>query len=72
MNTEGTTWRTWGWAFDPDAPSESLWVHIYADALAGKGGTFLAAIAADVPRPDVNEAYGIEGAHGSIGSSRRR
>ncbi|MBK8014420.1 MAG: hypothetical protein IPK13_24110 [Deltaproteobacteria bacterium] len=64
MNTGGTTWRTWGWAFDPDEPSASLWVHIYADAPAGQGGQFLAAVMADVPRPDVNEVYGIEGAHG--------
>ena len=52
-----------GWAFDPDASKDSLEVHIYRDGPAGQG-TFVARVATDRLRSDVNRLYGITGNHG--------
>ncbi len=47
-----------GWAFDPDTPAQSIYVNVYTnDGLVGQ-------VLANVERPDVNNAYGVTGAHG--------
>ena len=55
-----------GWAYDPDAPSTSIDVHVYVykneNCTAKYGG--IRKITANVPRPDVNQAMGITGNHG--------
>lgn len=53
-----------GWAYDPDQPQTVLDVHVYRDGPAGGGGAFVGSYRADVDRPDVNQAYGVTGAHG--------
>lgn len=53
-----------GWAFDMDQPQTVLDVHVYRDGPAGSGGVFVGAYKADRDRPDVNQAYGVSGAHG--------
>ncbi len=53
----------WGWAFDPNAAAQSIDVHFYIDGPAGSGH-WGGATTANQPRPDVNQAYGISGAHG--------
>ncbi len=53
-----------GWAFDPDASSQSIDVHVYRDASAFSGGSILAVCSANTSRPDVNSAHGISGNHG--------
>jgi hypothetical protein len=59
----GITRTAHGWAFDPDRPSESVWVHFY-----GTGGDlthkYIGAVLANKSRPDVNRAFGISGSHG--------
>ena len=52
-----------GWAFDPDAPSQSIGVHVYIDAPAGQGSPVAFSQAASA-RPDVNNTYAITGTHG--------
>ncbi len=52
-----------GWAYDPDASSSSISVHVYVGGPAGSG-TCLGAITANKTRSDVNSAYGISGSHG--------
>ena len=47
-----------GWAYDPDEPSKSIPVHVYAD------DTFLGSVPTNAERPDVNSAKGITGIHG--------
>lgn len=47
-----------GWAFDPDAPNDSISVHLYID------GGYATSVTANQSRPDVNSAYGISGNHG--------
>jgi len=55
-----------GWAYDPDAPSKSLDVHVYVYTDEGctnqYGGIYV--IKAEWQRHDVNEAMGITGGHG--------
>lgn len=58
LSSEGTSVRLRGWAVDMDEPSQSVYVAVYQDG----GG--LGWFAADEPRPDVNSALGITGAHG--------
>lgn len=48
-----------GWAFDPDAPTTSIYVDVYVD-----GTTFVAHVPTTVARPDVNQVFGITGTHG--------
>lgn len=50
--------RLTGWAFDRDDPSASLSVDVYRD------GARVGRVRADRPRPDVNSAFAITGAHG--------
>jgi len=52
-----------GWAFDPDAPSQSIDVHIYIGGSAGQSTAEGHAIKADQSSPDVNSTYGITGKH---------
>lgn len=52
-----------GWAFDPDATSQSLDIHIYVGGPAGSGAEGYA-IKANGYRDDVNGAYEISGNHG--------
>lgn len=52
-----------GWSFDPDVSSTSNAVHLYIDGPAGVG-KILSSVAANVPRPDVNNVYKISGNHG--------
>jgi len=49
-----------GWAYDPDALSESIGIHIYVGGPAGSGGECLYAGKTDVSRSDL----GIGGNHG--------
>ena len=55
-----------GWAYDPDAPSKSLDVHVYVYTDEGctnqYGGIYV--IKAEWQRHDVNEAHNITGGHG--------
>jgi len=48
-----------GWAQDLDAPSSPIFVHVYFDGPASAGGTFIAAVAANIPRTDP-----VAGPHG--------
>ena len=48
-----------GWAQDLSNPSLSIQVHLYVDGTAGGGGTFVAAVSANVPRTEP-----VAGAHG--------
>ena len=54
-----------GWAYDPDAPSKSIDMHVY---IYKADGTTLylpkQTITADKPRSDVNSAHNITGNHG--------
>lgn len=54
-----------GWAFDADAPSQSIAVDVYADGAAGQG-RFVGRYTANQPRPDVNSAFNITGNHGFV------
>lgn len=69
--------KIYGWAFDPDTPSQSIQVHIYLDGPAGGGSPYPpSGFTADkrsdggtdpspptAPPGDVNGAYGITGRH---------
>jgi hypothetical protein len=46
-----------GWAYDPAKPASSIAVKFYVD------GVYLGHVVADDPSPDVNDKYGIRGAH---------
>ncbi|MBU1046153.1 hypothetical protein KKH36_00005, partial [Patescibacteria group bacterium] len=48
-----------GWAFDPDSISQSIGIHIY-EGSNGLSGSCVA----NLPRVDVNNAYGVSGNHG--------
>ena len=61
-NSPGTL-TVYGWAFDSDAASKSIGVHVYVGGKAGSGAPGYQ-ILADKGRPDVNKAYGISGHHG--------
>lgn len=51
-----------GWAFDPSNAAVSVPVHVYVQAPDGTNvGT---AFTANLPRPDLNTAFGIKGDHG--------
>ena len=52
-----------GWAYDPDTSSQSIDVHVY-DGVAGDFSRGITATTANVPRGDVNAAFGITGNHG--------
>ncbi len=52
-----------GWAFDPDAPSSTVAIHVYADGPAGSG-TLVLGQATDQVRLDVNSYFNISGNHG--------
>jgi hypothetical protein len=57
----------WGWAFDNSSTANSIGVRIYADGSGGQGaetGTLVWSGTADQFRPDVNNAYHIDGNHG--------
>ncbi len=56
---DGDRWVATGWAFDPRAAADSVSVAIAVDGVIEQA-------AADQPRADVNEAQGIEGAHGLV------
>jgi uncharacterized membrane protein len=52
-----------GWAYDPNALTTSITVHVYVD------GTFATALTANAARPDVGAAYpGVGPSHGYTGS----
>lgn len=54
-----------GWAYASQSPAQSIMVHAYVDGpWKGGGGTFADVRTAQLPRPDVNSAYGINGDHG--------
>jgi hypothetical protein len=60
----GTTVTAWGWAYDPDASSAQLTVHVYVD------GKKIADTVANTSRPDVARAYpGAGGSHGYLWSA---
>jgi hypothetical protein len=61
---ENITRRGAGWAFDPDQPDRSIWVHFYGHRLSHSGYQYVGAVLANQSRPDVNRAYGISGNHG--------
>ena len=52
-----------GWAFDVDAPADSVKVHVYVGGEAGSGAPSYE-ITADVNRPDVNDVFSLTGKHG--------
>ena len=58
--------RVTGWAFDPDAPSQSIDVHVrlYTDPGCTNLYGDAHVLTANVSRPDVNQAKGITGDHG--------
>ena len=56
-----------GWAYDPDASSQSITVHFYVDGPPGTG-TLVTFISANILRSDVNATYNIHGSHGFSGS----
>ncbi len=65
-NNEATinkTCETTGWAFDPDVPAQSITVNVWKGGPAGSG-QLIGGYTANVPRGDVNTAYGITGNHG--------
>ena len=55
-----------GWAYDPDASSQSIDVHVYVytDAECTNRYGDIHIIKANISRPDVNKAKGITGNHG--------
>ncbi len=52
-----------GWAYDPDTSSDSIQIHYY-DGMIGGSNTPFATSTANVDRPDVRTAFGIDGNHG--------
>jgi hypothetical protein len=59
VQVSGTTASARGWAFDPDAPTSPVRVHVYVD------GKVVGAVSANGSRPDVGRAYpGIGDNHG--------
>lgn len=64
VNADGSLW---GWTFDRDNTSPSLFVHFYVDQHPGNLDQFEGVIGstkADRPRSDVNQVFGISGNHG--------
>ena len=55
-----------GWAYDPDASSTSIDVHVYVYTDEGCTSRYgdIHVLKANVSRPDVNKALGITGDHG--------
>ncbi len=55
-----------GWAYDPDASSQSIGIHVYLYADSGCAIQYgdVRVLTANVSRPDVNQAKGITGDHG--------
>ena len=53
-----------GWTYDPDAPSESIGVHIYVYKSDGTTLYTDQTLTANRPRSDVNSHYNITGNHG--------
>lgn len=58
--------RIQGWSYDPDKPSHSTVVHVYAffDGSSEPVALDTPVAAANKPRPDINRAFGIDGDHG--------
>ena len=57
-----------GWAFDPDAPTQSLQVDVYIGGPYGQGGTLIASLTANQLREDVGLNYpGVGNYHGFYG-----
>ena len=58
--------RVVGWAYDPDAPSQSLDIHVYLYSDSGCANQYgnIRLLSANVSRPDVNQVKGITGNHG--------
>lgn len=58
LTSTGNTLHLAGWAYDPDSPTTEIVIDVYLD------GVGLAEIPTGRPRPDVDAAFGITGAHG--------
>lgn len=58
MAASGSNVTVNGWAFDPNSNSSSIPVHVYVNGGWGIDGV------ANLPRGDVNGAFGISGQHG--------
>lgn len=56
--------RIRGWAFDPSESRKSIAVHVYINGAVGTPDAEGFSLNTSVDRPDVNNAYGIEGIHG--------
>ena len=58
--------RVQGWAYDPDAPAQSIDVHVYVYTDEGCTNQYgdIHVLTANVSRPDVNEVKNITGDHG--------
>lgn len=64
LDTTFTTSGTFsGYAYDPNAPESSIYVDLYIDGPPDSGAPGFRVVA-NGPRPDVNTALGITGAHG--------
>jgi hypothetical protein len=61
-----TTRYAAGWAYDPNRPMKSVWVHIYAKAArrVGDQQKYIAAVYANRVKEGVNHKRGIPGNHG--------
>jgi hypothetical protein len=60
----GITRHAHGWAYDPDRPSESVWIHFYGIRRSSNDLEFIGSVLANKSRPDINQRYGISGSHG--------
>jgi hypothetical protein len=53
-----------GWAYNPDDPSKSIWVHLFARLNSGSAYRYIGAVFANQKHPGVNNTLGISGDHG--------
>jgi hypothetical protein len=53
-----------GWAYDPDVPARSIYIHVYAKKFSTSKSTLIATVYANKRRPDVNRTMRVPGNHG--------
>lgn len=64
VTVTGNQVRVQGWAISQADPNASSWVHFYANAPAGRGGTYVGAAQTTHLRGDVNQVFRVTGTHG--------